>query len=104
MAEARRSVFLLSTVYCLLSTDYCLLATASEVLAEELYRAAPGVGGRRGVVDLGAGVVEEGVVGAGVGVRLDGLAVLLKLLFEGADGLGRDGRVVLGEEAEDGRA
>ena len=74
------------------------------MIVEELYRPPPGVGGSLGVVELGARVVEEGVVCAGGDERLDRLAVLAQLLFELVDDFGRNERILLGEEAEDGRA
>ena len=55
---------------------------AAEVRAEELYRAMPGVGCCIGVVDFGARAVEEGVIRAGVDVRLDLFAALAQLRFE----------------------
>ena len=70
--------------------------TAAQMRAEERERPAPGLLGGVGVVDLGPGVVEEGVVGAGVDEHLHVLAQVLQLLLQGAHRVGVGEVVLLG--------
>src|SRR6185503_8863317 len=73
-------------------------------LPEKLQQARPGVPGRRGVVHLRTRVVEKGMLGSGIDVRLDVFPGLSDLLFQSANRGRWHALVILAKEPKHGRA